>query len=222
MSRQMGSDLHIRPYETRDRAAVRQICADTADAGQPVERFFPDREVIADLLTNYYTQFEPQSTWVVDKGDGVVGYLTGCLNTKRFTRTMVWRIGPGLFFKALVRGTFWHPQTLRFFRANIGLWLTGEHAAHSMLQEYPAHLHINLRDGFRGHGIGRELVQAFLDHAAKAGVRGVHASVSANNPRACHFFEQLGFIEVHREPRFRSPDGSGAILYTILYGRTIN
>src|SRR5208283_2054701 len=140
MSPHMGTDVHIRPYEPRDRAAVRQICADTADAGQPVERFFPDREVIADLLMNYYTRFEPQSAWVVDKGDGVVGYLTGCLNTKRFLRVMTWRIGPWLFFKALVRGTFFRPQTLRLFRANIGLWLTGSHSPGPYLQEYPAHL----------------------------------------------------------------------------------
>ncbi|MGD0060416.1 MAG: GNAT family N-acetyltransferase [Verrucomicrobiia bacterium] len=222
MSPHMGTDVHIRPYEPRDRAAVRQICADTADAGQPVERFFPDREVIADLLTNYYTQFEPQSTWVVDKGDGVVGYLTGCLDTKRFMRVMIWRIGPKLFFKALVRGTLWHPQTLRFLRANIGLWLTGGHAARASLHDYPAHLHINIRDGFRGHGLGQDLVKTFSDCAVEAGVRGVHAGVSANNPRACHFFEELGFIEVHREPRFRKPDGSGSILYTIIYARSLD
>ncbi len=222
MSPHMGTDVHIRPYEPRDRAAVRQICADTADAGQPVERFFPDREVIADLLTNYYTEFEPQSTWVVDKGDGVVGYLTGCLDTKRFMRVMIWRIGPKLFFKALVRGTLWHPQTLRFLRANIGLWLTGGHAARASLHDYPAHLHINIRDGFRGHGLGQDLVKTFSDCAVEAGVRGVHAGVSANNPRACHFFEELGFIEVHREPRFRKPDGSGSILYTIIYARSLD
>ena len=75
MSTHMGTDLRIRPYEPRDRAAVRQICCDTADAGQPVERFFPDREVIADLLTNYYTQFEPQSAFVADNGSGAVGDL---------------------------------------------------------------------------------------------------------------------------------------------------
>jgi GNAT superfamily N-acetyltransferase len=222
MSRRMGDDLQIRAYEPRDRAAVRRICADTADGGQPVERFFPDREVIADLVTNYYVDFEPQSAWVVDKGDGVVGYLTGCLDTKRFKRVMIWRIGPKLFFKALVRGVFWHPQTLRLFRANIGLWLTGGHAAHPLVRDYPAHLHINLQDGFRGHGIGQDLVKTFCDYVVEAGVHGVHANVSADNPRACHFFEQLGFIEVYREPRMRKPDGSGAIQYTIMYARSLD
>ncbi|HVM63055.1 MAG TPA: GNAT family N-acetyltransferase [Verrucomicrobiae bacterium] len=218
----MASELRIRPYEPRDRAALRKICCDTADAGQPVERFFPDREVIADLLMNYYTQFEPQSTWVVDKGDGVVGYLTGCLDTKRFMRVMTWRIGPWLFVKALFRGTFFRPQTLRLFRVNIGLWLTASHAVGPSLHEYPAHLHINLMDGFRGHGLGRDLVKTFCDYAVQAGARGVHARVSADNPRACHFFEQAGFIEIHREPRMRKPEESGSVVYTIVYGRSLD
>ncbi len=98
----MGTDVHVRPYEARDRAAVRQICADTADAGQPVESFFPDREVFADLLTNYYTQFEPQSTFIADNDGEVVGYLTGCLDTKRFLSTMKWRIVPVSFRQSVI------------------------------------------------------------------------------------------------------------------------
>jgi len=45
--------------------------------------------------------------------------------------------------------------------------------------------------------------------------------VSAENAPARHFFEQLGFAELHREARFRKLDGSGDILYTIVYGKTL-
>ena len=222
MSPRMDTGVHIRPYEPRDRAAVRKICADTADAGHPVERFFPDREVIADLVTNYYTEFEPQSSFVADNGSGVVGYLMGCLNTKRFVRVETCRIAPVVFVKALVRGTLWHPQAVRLFRTNIGMWLTTGYRAGQNLNEYPAHLHVNVQDGFRGQRAGQRLVEAFFEHARRAGVRGVHASVSADNPRACHFFEGMGFIEVHREPRFRKTDGSSTILYTIIYARSLD
>src|SRR3989442_159990 len=47
--------MQVRLYEPRDRAAVREICCDTADSGEPVETFFPDREGFADVLTRYYT-----------------------------------------------------------------------------------------------------------------------------------------------------------------------
>ena len=60
----MNENIIIRKFEDKDRAAVRKICCDTADRGEPIERFFPDREVAADLLTGYYTDYEPSSTFV--------------------------------------------------------------------------------------------------------------------------------------------------------------
>jgi ribosomal protein S18 acetylase RimI-like enzyme len=217
----MGMGLKIRPYEPRDRAGLRQICCDTADAGQPVERFFPDREVFGDLLTNYYTEREPQSTFVADNDGEVTGYTTGCLDTKRFLSTMKWRIVPVVLVKALLRGTLWHPQTVRLLRANIGLWLKGDHRTGPALDDYPAHLHVNVRQGFRGQRLGQRLVEAFCERARDAGVGGVHAGVSAENAQARHFFEQLGFAELQREALFRKPDGTGDILYTILYGKKL-
>jgi ribosomal protein S18 acetylase RimI-like enzyme len=217
----MGTGLQIRPYEPRDRAALRQICCDTADAGQPVENFFPDREVFADLLTNYYTEHEPQSTFVADDGGEVVGYVTGCLDTKRFLSTMKWRIVPVVLVKALLRGTLWHPQTIRLLRANLGLWLKRGDRSGPTLDDYPAHLHVNVRQGFRGQHLGQQLVAMFCDRARAAGVRGVHAGVSTENTKARHFFEQLGFAELGRETRMRKTDGSGDILYTILYGKKL-
>jgi GNAT superfamily N-acetyltransferase len=217
----MDQGLQFRPYDPKDRAGLRQICCDTADAGQPVERFFPDREVFADLLTDYYTEFEPQSTFVADNGGEVVGYTTGCLDTKRFLDIMKRRIVPMIFFKALLRGTLWHPQTVRLLRANLGLWLQGGHRTGPKLDDYPAHLHVNVRQGFRGQLVGERLVEMFCERARAAGVRGVHAGVSAENARARHFFADLGFIELHREPRMHKADGSGDILYTILYGKKL-
>ena len=105
----------VRRYEPRDRAAVREICCDTADAGAPVERFFPDREVFADVLSRYYTDFAPATTWVAEQDGRVVGYLTGCLDTRRFLQTTAIRIVPAALLKALLHGSLWH----RFVRQNL-------------------------------------------------------------------------------------------------------
>ncbi len=211
----------IRPYEPRDRVGLRQICCDTADAGQAVERFFPDREVFADLLTNYYTEHEPQSVFVADDHGEVVGYLTGCVDTKRFVRAMTWRIVPVVLVKALFRGVLWHPQTVRLLRANLPMWLKGGYRDNATLDGYPAHLHVNVREGFRGQRVGQGLVETFCERARAARVSGVHAGVSAENPRACHFFEELGFAAVHREPRFRKLDNPSHVLETIIYGKKL-
>jgi GNAT superfamily N-acetyltransferase len=219
MSGRMDTAMQIRRYEPRDRAMLRQICCDTADGGQPVERFFPDREVFADLLTNYYTGWEPESAFVADSGGDVAGYVTGCLDTKRFVRVMMWRIVPVVLVKALLRGALWHSQTVRLVRANLSMWLENGYRSSATLRDYPAHLHVNIREGFRGQRLGQRLVKAFCEKARVAGVGSVHAGVSADNRQACHFFEEQGFVEIHREPRLRKPNGS--VQHTIIYGKKL-
>ena len=75
-----NANVKIRPYQKEDKGFIRKISGDTANRGKPVETFFKDREVMEDLLTLYYTDFEPQSSWVAEYEGRVVGYLTGCLN----------------------------------------------------------------------------------------------------------------------------------------------
>ena len=198
----------VRRYEPRDRAALREICCDTADGGEPVERFFPDREVFADMLTRYYTDFTPTATWVAEHTGRVVGYLTGCYDTRRFLRTMALRIVPAALLKALLHGSLWH----RFVRQNL-------HAPTSqrgpLLADYPAHFHLNLRTGDRGRGTGRQLLETFLEQARHAGVPGVHAGVTETNLAGRRFFERAGFVALAREARLRT---SAQPAFTILYG----
>jgi ribosomal protein S18 acetylase RimI-like enzyme len=242
MSGRMDTTVKIRPFEPRDRSSVREICCDTADSGNPVERFFPDREVFADLLTSYYTDIEPEATWVavgrvpprgedVPGGaasgdaaytgteDKVVGYLTGCLDTRRFLRAMAWRIAPRAFLKGLERGAVWHPLTLRLLSANLGNWLRGGFRRAVPLRDYPAHLHINLRRGFRGQQVGQQLMERFFEQARQARLSGIHAGVSADNAAGRRFFEGFGFVEIGRESRFRFPDAPDQVTFTIIYGK---
>jgi GNAT superfamily N-acetyltransferase len=216
----MNGDASVRRYEPRDRAAVREICCDTADAGEPVERFFPDREVFADFLTRYYTDIAPESSWVVEQGGQVMGYLLGCLDSEHFARAMVWRIGPPATFRAIGRGLLWNRQIWRLWRANTG----GDKVAFNRSQvhsEYPAHLHINLRRNFRGQGVGRVLMERFMEQAIQAKVAGVHAGVADANPGGKAFFEKLGFIALGRERRLRMPDRPNIPAFTIIYGKRL-
>lgn len=210
-------DPVIRPFAASDRAAVRRIACDTADCGKPVEGFFPDREIFADLITRYYTDFEPASCWVGEAEGNVVGYITGCLDTARqelLTRT---RVFPGVLLKALLRGAWLRPQAIRFVCLNWGVWRAHRHDPPLDIARYPAHLHVNLAPGFRGHGLGRRLVETFLDAARKRGAPGVHASVREDNAKGRAFFERIGFEQVSRHPVVRLEMG-GNVLYGVVYG----
>src|ERR1700744_3486561 len=85
----------IRPYRPGDRAAVRAICADTGFLGQPIGPVFEDRELFADYLTSYYTDAEPESTFVCEIGGGGKGYVMGSRFPKKkeaFERRMTPRL----------------------------------------------------------------------------------------------------------------------------------
>ena len=198
----------VRRYEPSDRAAVREICCDTADQGEPVEHFFTDREVFADVLTRYYTDFTPATVWVAEQNGRVVGYLTGCLDTHRFLRTMARRIVPAALLKALVRGSLWQ----RFVRQNLRIPTSHRQ---QFADEYPAHFHLNLRIGCRGCGTGRQLLEKFMEQARQADVAGIQAGVSEANAAGRKFFERAGFVALAREDRFRTSDQPS---FTILYG----
>jgi GNAT superfamily N-acetyltransferase len=211
----------VRRYEARDRAALREIACDTADSGNPVERFFPDREVFADALTRYYTDIAPEATWIAEENGEVVGYLTGCFDTRRYLRAIAFRIAPVAFLKALVRGALWHKLTLKLISANFGDWLRGGRQPELSLREYPAHVHINLRQAARGSGVGDQLMEAFLREATEAGVGGVHANVGESNAGGRRFFEKFGFVPLGRENRFRLPDAPDKQTFTVVYGKRL-
>jgi len=193
----MGQDVTIRHYEPRDRPAVRQIACDTADRGEPAS-FFSDREVFADILTRYYTDFEPQSLWVADHAGQSVGYLSGCLDDHRYQRVMAWSVVPAAVGRVIARGALAHRETWRLLEALVRTWRSGEFHQPAALAHYPAHLHINIQQGFRGQQIGPRLVERFVEQARAAGVSGIHAGVHEDNLLARRFFERLGFAQLGR------------------------
>ena len=213
--------MRIRSYEPRDREVLRHLCCETADQGEPVERFFHDRELFADLVTRYYTDCEPRSTWVAEHQDQLVGYLTGCLDTRRYWRIMAQRVVPPMVSHAMLRGTFWSREIWRLAHAGLQSWQRGGWRREVPLDRHPAHLHVNVQRGFRGQQVGRQLVERFLVHVRAAGLPGVHAAVVEDNRAACHFFERLGFLALSRHPIVRPGGASGQPTATVIYGKTV-
>jgi len=190
----------VRKYQPVDRAAVREIACDTANAGEPVDRFFRDRETVADVLTRYYTDCEPQSLWIAECEGQVVGYLTGCLDTRRCERVTRRRVLPKALGGAVLRGALWHADTWRLLAAFAGTVVLGGFPHPIDLAVYPAHFHINLREGFRGGGLGPQLVEAFRQQVDRAGVRGIHVVTRGDNAAARRFFERMGFHPLYEKP----------------------
>ncbi|MEY2555814.1 MAG: hypothetical protein QOF93_958, partial [Verrucomicrobiota bacterium] len=50
----------IRSYRKTDRDAVRRLCCQTGFLGTPIDPVYEDRQLFADFLTTYYTDWEPE------------------------------------------------------------------------------------------------------------------------------------------------------------------
>jgi ribosomal protein S18 acetylase RimI-like enzyme len=216
----MTNPITIRPYRSADRPAVRHIACETADRGQPVENLYSDRELIADLVTRYSTDFEPETSWVAEADGTVIGYLTAAVNSHRHHRIMVWRVAPPAIGRALLHGALGRRETWRMLavlRRNLRKYAQRRHVS---LDGYPAHLHINLLPGFRGQQIGERLMQVFGARMEARQIPGVQAAVRADNPAGCAFFERMGFRPVADYEAILPTRGGVQNVRTLLYGRS--
>ncbi len=210
-----GSDpltLKIRFYEVRDRAAVRALCLATADAGRP--SVFADPELQMDLLTSYYTDVEPVSSWVAVENGIVRGYLTGCLNSRRFMEWTKWHAHPLTAVRMLTRNLF-KRDMWRWVGARIKTLREGGAHREEWIKEYPAHLHLNLEEDFRGAGAGTALLKSFLSQCQAEKIPGVHLATRGDNGSAHKFFSKNGFTPLATINAYR-PTPKGLVPVDVL------
>lgn len=211
----------LRKYFSSDRAAVREICCDTAYMGKPVENFFFDREIFADLIIKYYTDFEPGSFWVAENEGIVVGYLSGCLDTRRYIKIMKWHLVPSVLLKALLRGVFLRLQTYRLIYFSLKS-LTMPGAKRSMpFDKYPAHLHIDIKSAFRGAHIGSSLMEKFLGQLKGSGIKGVFLSTLEDNLKARSLFEKMGFSVYRKNPVYIPAGKTARTGFSLIYVKAL-
>ena len=147
----------------------------------------------AELLTGYYTDHEPGSTFVAQRDGAVVGYVNGCFDNRRYGLVMFWIIVPCALFKAVVRKTVFKKEFWTMINGMARNWhrllLWRKQSFHS----HEGHIHIGVAETARGHGVGARLVQNFLAAAQASGVEQITVSVHSANIPARGFFEHLGF-----------------------------
>ncbi len=193
------ADILIRPYQSTDRAAVYEIAADTAYFGAPVEAFLDDRRLFNDAFAGYYTRYHAHTSWVAESPGGVAGFLFGCPSTPQRDRQWAGYLVSQVLPRALTRRYRLGRRTASYACAMLAGFVRGEEP-HPNLDEYPAHLHINVRDGLRGQGIGRRLIEAYLGQLMQLNVPGVHLNTTSYNLAAWHLYEKMGFILLESHP----------------------
>ncbi len=209
----MDRGLLIRKVNRKDFSALRKLTADTAYFGEECENFFPDRELLADLIMNYYMIYEPCHTWVAEHKGEVVGYLSAGLDETKYGLYMITKVLPVSVIKALIRGKIWSKKSLRLIKYNLLSFLRRETSLKKIKGKYTAHIHQNIKTGFRGRKIGSRLVEEFLRYIKGKNI-GVKFRALRQEDRFC-FFEKYGFklIDRRRVPTWEKWLGKSPLYY---------
>lgn len=217
----MSVDFALRSYRPTDREAIRYICCETGHLGDPIDPYFGDREVFADLVTSYYTDREPGWIFVAEIRGKVVGYLTGCPDTRRYLREL-----PRLFVrvgvKALARGVLLRRSTAAFTARLLWDGALERPRVGWYGDAVPAHFHVDLLPEARGAGIGRCLLDRYFAALKERGVPGVFCETSCENRRAVAFFRGMGMEPLHSVP---SPGGrlaDGSRIHVLALGKRLS
>lgn len=192
----------IRAYHPDDRQAVFRIAADTAFFGAPVEAFLDDRRLFCDAFTRYYTDYEAENGLIAEaRRDGedweTAGFLLGCLDTRRQQRRWLRWILPSTVGRMLTGRYRLGKRTWGYALRLVAAHLRGETPVCDV-DLYPAHLHINLVEGWRGLGLGRGLMETYLARLRALSVPGVHLHTTSLNQVACRLYEGMGFELLNR------------------------
>ncbi|AXI76935.1 GNAT family N-acetyltransferase [Peterkaempfera bronchialis] len=182
----------IRGYLPTDRASVYEVCRRTAAAGADATGHYRDPDLMGDIFAGPYLQLEPELAFVLDDGTQAVGYVLGTSDTARFAAA---------FRRA------WLPRVAHRHPAPDGrpsgpdeemaaLLHLPERMVVPGLEEYPAHLHIDLLPAYQRSGYGRALLLTFLGAARRSGARQVHLGMLTENTAARSFYDRLGFHEI--------------------------
>jgi GNAT superfamily N-acetyltransferase len=206
-------EIIIRKFKIQDRGSVRDIAWETAFLSESAEAFFSGKEILADFLTLYFTDYEPESCFVAESLNGVEGYLIGSTDCRKLEAIFKKKILCGLLAKFTFSGAIFRRKNLMIIFAFLLSFLKGEFNMKDLNNDYPATLHINLRKNLRDSGIGSRLIMAFERYLKDQGVKGVHLATMST--AAGDFFGKQGFSlqGQYRRTYFRHVSGQDITVY---------
>jgi hypothetical protein len=201
--------LTIRKYHSADRAIVRRLCCETGYLGNPIDPVFEDRELFSDYLTGYYTDWEPESSFVLEVNGEVHGYLLG---SRRPLRQQIYSFyqNLSLFLRGICRYPGYNAASRKFVHWIIFQGWKEVPAA----PRRTAHFHINLLADARNIASTRALMNGYLQYLHACGEKRVYGQmVVFESRRGAKMFERYGFKvlnkseitkyrEIHPEPVF--------------------
>jgi ribosomal protein S18 acetylase RimI-like enzyme len=193
--------VKIRMYDPMDRDNIITICYETGYMGESVRGHFSDKLLFARLFSLYYVDYEPQNCYVADYLGRAVGYLVGSQDTLKQKEQFRKKMYSKVLQRALLYTSWRHPKDFKRLLKWAKMSVSEYDKEHQyIIQEYPAHLHIDILPDYHRLGIGKRLMEQFLTHLKEHKVKGVHLGTSSRNENAIPFYLGLGFKILRTRP----------------------
>ena len=181
--------FEIRNFQPGDRERVRELCCETGFLGKPIDPIFEDRALFADYLTAYYTDWEPESAFVLLVNGEIRGYLLGSRHPAR-QQLFNFYSNAALFLRGILRYPRYSAASKKFVH-----WIF-----RTAWREVPAaprktaHFHINLLADARSVASTRALMDSYLRYLHEHGEKRVFGQmVVFEDRRGTKMFERYGF-----------------------------
>lgn len=187
----------FRPAALTDLPYVYEICHRTAHNGQDASPVVTDRYLFGHYFAAPYIVHDPESCWIAEDAQGIVGYLVTAPDTRRYTawfnRDWLPRV------RALYAGTPPDPQWRDFEK-----WMRGyireEATFPDFVDDYPAHLHIDFLPRGQGQGLGTAVLRLFEEKLKSGGISGYYLGMAEGNHRARDFYAKVGLQLIRHDP----------------------
>ncbi len=188
-------DLFIRPYAAGDLERLYHICLLTGLDGQDATGTV-DKDILGHVYAAPYALQEPELCFVLVKAGVVTGYILGTKDSVRFAQRCEEEWWPSL------RSRYPLPDAGDTSRtASVSRAIHRGYQPPSVVDRYPAHLHIDILPEGQGRGFGRQLISRFCARLRDFNVPALHFGVSAANRKAMGFYRHLGFHIIEEDER---------------------
>ena len=183
--------FEIRTYHITDLSSLYKICLLTGYNGKDASSYLQDPDLIGHLFAAPYAFFEPNLCFILEQNFTPCGYILGTLDSIKFYEQCEKKWFPNL------RKRYMLPlDDDESLEANFIRHLHRNQIITTDLENYPAHLHIDILPFAQGKGNGRKLIETFLNDLESKKIKGVHLIVSKDNQNAVGFYQKIGFQKI--------------------------
>lgn len=183
--------FEIRPYHPSDLAALYRICLLTGNSGSDASALFKDQDLLGQHYVAPYAVLEAQVCFTLTESGIPCGYIVGTPDSQLFYERC-----ENEWFPTLRQRYPLPPESDNSFDARIIRLIHEGHKVNPDCLDYPAHLHIDLLPVAQGQGLGRKLMDVFINKLIELNVPALHLGVGKSNTGAIAFYERMGFQRI--------------------------